>query len=212
LQTNQLESLNRFYFSVLELPARREGEKEISIEVGATELQFREEKNSTAYYHFAINIPSNKIEEAKMWLKSRTDLLWMNDYNSDIADFRNWHAKSVYFFDPGGNIVELISRFDLNDPVDEKFSPKHFNCISEIGIVFKPNEFDQRTDELLQKFHLEYFSKQPPLPQFRAIGNDDGLFIIVPEDRKWYPTEMWAGIFPMEIDFEEKGKNFSIEF
>ena len=35
----------------------------------------------------------------------KVPLIWINDYNSEIADFVNWHAKSIYFFDPAGNIV-----------------------------------------------------------------------------------------------------------
>ena len=57
------------------------------------------------FYHYAINIPANKIEEAKDWLSNRVRLLWMEDYKDDIADFVNWHAKSIYFYDPAGNIV-----------------------------------------------------------------------------------------------------------
>jgi hypothetical protein len=211
LQTNQLDVLSNFYSSVLELSVKHDHEKKIFFQVGRTELEFQEVKTIVPFYHFAINIPCNKLDEARLWLKSRVELLWMNDYNSDIANFKGWNAKSVYFFDPAGNIVELISRFELNDPVDEKFASKHFNSISEVGIVFKAEEFDTRTDDLLQKFHLQYFSKQPPLQQFRAIGDDEGLFIIVPEDRNWYPTDRPAGIFPMEVNFEEKGKNFTLQ-
>src|SRR5215831_16480144 len=166
LQTRQLNALEEFYSSVIELPVGRDVGK-ISVTIGLTQLVFQEINNSQPFYHFAINIPSNKIEEARQWLKAKVELLWMKDYDSEIADFKGWNAKSVYFFDPAGNIVELISRFELNDGVDEQFSSKHFNCISEIGIVFPSDDFDQRTNDLLQKFNLQYFSKQPPLPQFR---------------------------------------------
>ncbi len=51
-----------------------------------------------------------------------------------------------------------------------------------------------------------YFSKQPPLPYFRALRNDEGLFIIVPEKRKWFATNMVSGIFPLKILFSSHGK------
>jgi hypothetical protein len=77
--------------------------------------------------------------------------------------------------------------------------------------VFPENEFDKRTDDLLQQHQLSYFDKQPPSPQFRAVGNDEGLFIIVPENRAWFPTSKPAGIFPLSIWFEQEGKNYRLD-
>ncbi len=157
-------------------------------------------------YHFAFNIPSNKIEDAFTWLKKRTALLWLDDYNGYVADFVNWHAKSVYFLDPAGNIVELIARFDLPDHSDEAFYPGLIRCISEIGLVFPPDSFDHDVNKLMEDHNLSYFSKQPPLPHFRAIGNDEGLFVIVPEHRIWFSTkDKPAGIYPIRLKFEENG-------
>jgi hypothetical protein len=135
----------------------------------------------------------------------------MKDYQSEIADFVNWHAKSVYFYDAAGNIVELIARVDLNNKTDEAFSSTQFLSINEVGLVFKENEFEQRASGLLNSYSLSYFSKQPPLPQFRAIGDDEGLFVVVPERRNWYPTEKPAGIYPMTIQFENSNKKFEME-
>ena len=172
---------------------------------------FTETNETEPFYHFAINIPSNKIEEAKNWLSNRVKLLWMEDYENDIADFVNWHAKSVYFYDPAGNILELIARFDLHNPSTQPFSSKQFFSIDEAGVVFKQNDFDQKISELLTDYSLDYFSKQPPLPQFRAIGDDQGLFIAVPEHRNWYPTDKSSGIFPVIVEFENKKQTHRLE-
>ena len=154
-----------------------------------------------SFYHFAINIPANKIEEAKAWLASRVELIWIEPYKSDIADFVNWHAKSVYFYDPAGNIVELIARFDLDNKTGEPFSSSQFLSISEVGLVVKEDELDKTAENLIQQYGLSYFDKQPPLPQFKAIGDDEGLFIIVPDKRNWFPTSKSSGIFPMKTQF-----------
>jgi hypothetical protein len=127
-----------------------------------------------------------------------------------VADFKDWYAQSVYFYDPAGNILELIARFDLDNKTDEPFSSSQFLSISETGLVFKESELDNKTNKLLQQYQLSYFDKQPPLPQFKAVGDDEGLFIIVPENRNWFPTSKPAGIFPMEIEFENKGKVYRI--
>ena len=118
LQTAYLKTLQEFYSSILELHVQSPGEREINITIGNSDLVFAETTTAEPFYHFAINIPSNKIEEAKDWLSNKVKLLWMEDYKDDIADFVNWHAKSVYFYDPAGNIVELIARFDLDNNIE----------------------------------------------------------------------------------------------
>ena len=210
LQTSALKELTDFYIKRIELPVELSGESEIKIKTGSTELVFQQSTSGIPFYHFAINIPANKIEEAKSWLKERVELIWIEQYKSDISDFTGWHAQSVYFDDPAGNILELIARFDLDNKTDRPFSSAQFLSVSEVGLVFKEDEFDKRTENLLQRYQLSYFDKQPPLPQFRAVGDDEGLFVMVPEKRNWFPTSKPAGIFPMEIGFENEGRKYEL--
>ena len=212
LQTKNLDTLYDFYKNNLQLKVVRTSTQTISIEAGKTILIF-EETNSTEkpVYHFAFNIPSNKIEDALQWLKEKVALLWIEDYKNYIAEFTNWNARSVYFPDVAGNIVELIARFDLHDEVDETFSAQHIRNVSEIGIVFNAEQFDASVNEMMQQYQLAYFSKQPPMKHFRAIGDDEGLFIIVPEYRNWYPTNIAGGIFPLSVMFENDDGKYRLE-
>ncbi len=121
LQASGLSELYNFYKEVLELPTVF-NKRNISITAGKSKLIFEETvQYKNPFYHFAFNIPSNKFEEAFDWVKEKVELLWLEDYNGYIADFVNWHAKSFYFLDPTGNILELIARFDLKDTANEKF-------------------------------------------------------------------------------------------
>lgn len=209
IQTSALKELTAFYATLMELPVNSKNKNEITVMIGSTELVIQQASAADPFYHFAINIPSDKIEEAKDWLSARVELMWLADYKSEVADFVNWHAKSVYFFDPAGNIVELIARFDLDSKMDEPFSSVQFLSISEIGLVFKTDEFDSSVNKLMQAYKLSYFAKQPPMPQFRAIGDDEGLFIVVPEKRNWYPTGKPSGIFPMQVEFENDARVYT---
>lgn len=211
LKTSSVRKISDFYKNVLlfnTLPVSMENST--TIHAGKTNLIF-ENSFEDSKYHFAFNIPANKIEEAHTWLNQRVELLWLDEYGSYIADFDSWHAKSVYFFDPVGNIVEFIARFDLDDIASEAFSPMQIRNVSEIGIVFPQDTFDEDANSLMNDYPIQYFNKQPPMKQFRAIGDDQGLFIVVPEKRNWYPTnDRIAGIYPLTIRFEQNGREYSI--
>lgn len=212
LQTKYLLSLYYFYKDLLGLPLIQSSKKSITIITGQSQLIFNEVSVAEdPFYHFAFNIPSNKFEEALQWMRNKVELLWLFDYKSYIADFVNWHAKSFYFKDPAGNIVEMIARFDLNDIVDEKFSSNHIRNVSEIGLVFPVKSFDSDVNKFLEQYPISYFDKQPPIPHFRAIGNDEGLFIIVPENRVWFSTKNTESkIFPMQVSFIENEKMYEV--
>lgn len=213
LQTSQLSALFNFYKEVLELPAMQSGNDRILITAGKSQIIF-DKTNTTGnpFYHLAFNIPSNKFEEAFLRIQGKLELLWLDDYKSYIADFTNWHAKSFYFIDPAGNILEFISRFDLNDKTGEPFSAAHIRNVSEIGLVLPVKNFDTDINNLLQKYPLSYFDKQPPMPHFRAVGNDEGLFVIVPENRIWFSTKNTRSrIFPIRILFIENNKSFVLK-
>jgi catechol 2,3-dioxygenase-like lactoylglutathione lyase family enzyme len=211
LETSFLETLREFYSSKLGLPVEPLNEESFKVDVGSSQLIFTNTGEGEPFYHFAIAIPSNKIEEAKEWLKTRASLLFIEEYNGEVADFTKWKAKSIYFYDPAGNIVELIAHEDHDNAREEPFSADQFQFISEVGLVFDETVFDDQVEYLLQKYELSYFSKQPPLDHFRAIGDSQGLFIVVPEARNWFPTDKPAGVFPIGIDFENDGSQWSLE-
>ena len=211
LQTKDPEGLAFFYSHILNMSVEKsEGQFTILLENGS--IQFQQDKTVDAFYHFAITIPCNKIVEALEWLKDKTELLWIEDYNSFIADFVHWNARSLYFMDSAGNIVELIARMDLANGTEEPFSARHFLSVSEIGLVFPSEKIEEETSRLLQDYPLQYFSRQSPFPNFKAVGTDEGLFIIVTAHRNWYPTRKASLIFPVEVEFEVSGQYYKRRF
>jgi catechol 2,3-dioxygenase-like lactoylglutathione lyase family enzyme len=215
LETARLEELKDFYSQVLGWPPTDEEDGSFTLELQKSELEFRQHTGDLQpFYHFAINIPANKIEEAHHWLQSKgIELLYLDDYKSDIAEFVNWNARSVYFFDAAGNIVELIARFDLDNATGQPFSASQFISVSEVGIVVPPTEMESKAEEFLDSYRLSWFSKQPPLENFKAVGDDEGLFIMVPEHRNWYPTQdRPAMMAPLKIYFSAKGRHHLLEF
>ena len=68
LQTSALKELIAFYQAGMGLPTDSKNKNEITIRIGSTELVFKQVSAADPFYHIAINIPANKIEEAKNWL------------------------------------------------------------------------------------------------------------------------------------------------
>lgn len=213
LYSDHIPELLEFYRNGLDMQVQAV-EQGFRIQLENSVLEFLE-NNTSIYspsYHFALTIPSNKIEEAAGWLKKRISLLWIPDHDGFVADFKSWNAKSVYFTDPSGNIVEFIARFDLDNPADPPFSSSQISSISEVGLVFPPAHFSEAVDEFMRTYGLSYFNKQPPLEQFRVIGDDSGLFIVVPEYRNWYPSSgKQAAVSPLEVTFRQDDQRYKIE-
>lgn len=183
IYTSNLEEQVDFYTTVLEFPLIKKTASTCSFEIGESILTFEYQKTSKAY-HFAFNIPSNKIEEAYQWLKTRLDLLPFE--NKEIIDFAYWNAKALYFYDKDNNIVEFISRKDLNSNSEVIFSSKSVLNISEIAIA--TSNIENIFKELHKLRAIEIYDGS--FKRFCALGNEDGLFILVNKDlKKWFPTD-----------------------
>lgn len=182
LQSRNLMQLKIFYSEVLGCPLKNSASKEFQLQIGTTTLTFEEQALATPY-HFAINIPANKIEEAADWLRQRVEILPGKD--GEIVDFSSWKAKSVYFYDSDKNIVELIARERIGKQTQNTFEANQFLSISEIGI---PVENILHTyDQLSAIAPFPVFSGS--FDTFCAIGNDEGLFIVIDKNKKdWFPT------------------------
>lgn len=198
LHTLHPEKLMDFYGRVLHLPVR-EARGQLEVSCGDTRLIFRP-GDPEAYYHYAFNIPHGQIEEALQWLRS-TDLPVLHEGRSPITEFPNWNARSLYFRDPAGNVLEFIARRDLQLKVVKPFSPRTaIRAVSEIGL---PVQNVPAAAEAISKH-----TGIPPYwgtgPAFRALGDPEGLLILVAETEKtWYPTRVPARPFPVEVVTDE---------
>jgi hypothetical protein len=92
----------------------------------------------------------------------------------------------------------LIARHTLPNSSDHPFGADDFLAVSEMGIV-SPN-LTKTIQDLNEQWGLMYFTRQPPMPEFAALGDDDGLLIMVPPNRKWYPTSLLSQIHWFRIE------------
>jgi catechol 2,3-dioxygenase-like lactoylglutathione lyase family enzyme len=207
LFTAQLGELMDFYHGILELPIAWSNENGFGIQCGDGMLEFAAggEEN---YYHVAFNIPSAAIEAAAAWLEE-LGIAILPLEGKRIVDFPNWAAKSVYFHDPAGNILELIARERLELPGGKPFGSDSIVGISEMGL---PTDSMATVLQALES-QIELARFWNPGPSFAAMGDDRGLFIVVDSKEKlWIPTMVPALPFPFEADISERGNTWKLNW
>lgn len=208
LLTDDINETEVFYNTIIGLPTVSKNESSISFATAFTKLTFRISDGIQPLYHFAFDIPHNKLDEAFAVMEKKTAILDVIPPEK-IADFHNWNAKSFYFYDNNGSILEFIARYDLANTSEKPFDGSSVLSISEIGFVSK--DVSSLCDELIGRYGLSVFSKQPKLDKFVVLGTDTGLFILVEEKRDWYPTHKKAKSFWTKVVFDTNGKKMEIE-
>jgi catechol 2,3-dioxygenase-like lactoylglutathione lyase family enzyme len=208
LLSDNINETELFYNDVIGLKTISKNNSSISFAAGSTKLTFRTSVNKEPVYHFAFDIPNNKLIESFLRIENKTEILDVIPPDK-IANFYKWNAKSFYFYDNNGNILEFIVRYDLDNASEKPFDGSSVLSISEIGLVSK--NVSQLRDEICEKYDLSVFSKQPILAKFIVLGTDTGLFILVEENRDWYPTHQKAKSFWTKVLFENNGKTRNIE-
>lgn len=208
LLSDDILGTESFYNQVLGLDTLYKDHKSVSFNAGNTKLTFHSSQNVKPVYHFAFDVPNNKLLEAFSWIEDKTEIMYVIPPDK-IADFYNWNAKSFYFYDNNGNILEFIARNDLDNASDKPFDGKSILSVSEIGLVSK--NVATKCDELFDKYGLTSYSKQPKLPKFIVLGTVTGLFILVEENRDWYPTDKKSKSFWTKVIFNHEGETRVLE-
>lgn len=195
LLSDNLAETTRFYKRVLGLDPYSTEKELIMFKVGATRLIFRKSENLKPVYHFAIDVPNNSFEEAYKLMKWRTEIIAAE--KGDIIDFTNWDAKSFYFLDNNGNILEFITRYGNKTFSNYTFSSNSYINISEIGLA--TNNVPELADTLVKEYGLPIFHRQPRGENFTVVGDDDGLLILGSKGRDWYPTKFRSQSFRTRV-------------
>jgi len=191
LQTRRIDKLHKFYGMVLGLPTQRDS-RQLTITAGSTRIVFSSVDEGEPFYHFAFNIPENKLEAARQWQKQRTKLVRKG--KSEVVHFSKWNAHSVFFRDPAGNLLEYIARHDLDNSAKGVFSPADILYASEIGLVV--DDVSKTVAAARTELHLDIYRDNSA--NFASIGDEHSLLVVVKRDRKWFPARQRpAKVFPL---------------
>lgn len=208
LLSADIKGTKEFYTSVMELPLLSSEPGKLVFQIGQTTLIFLETSGKSPVYHFAIEIPHNKLLEAFRRMQSKTSLISMP--GGYFANFLEWNAQSFYFYDNNGNLLECICRYDLPNSSALPFSSHSFLQISEIGIATA--QLQALMNKLIGENQLTPFEKQPPSDSFAAIGSEEALIILAALNRPWFPTDKPAQAFYTRVILENAGKETELVF
>lgn len=189
-----LEEMRRFYHDGLGLDVIDETDSSLTIACGATPITFERADPSMGkpLYHFAFNIPHNKILGARDWQRERSALVpWLPHQrddsipHEDIRHFPNWNSHSVFFFDPAFNIVEHIARHDLKNDAPGPFTSRDILYASEIAFVV--DDRNQAARQLGADLKLDVYPKGASF--WWAMGDEMGLLLCTPKGTWGETTE-----------------------
>ena len=207
LLSDDIVETERFYASELDFIIESRDDRFIAFIVGETKLVFNKSEGLAPYYHMAFDIPANKLEEAYHWIKKSAPIIPVTPGN-DFSDFSSWNARSFYFYDKNGNVLEFICRYAMNYQSKHPFGSSSILYVSEIGIVTE--NVPALSEQLIRQFNIEIFTRQPRQNNFTVLGKDTGLFIIVQKDKAWFPTSKPAKPFWTKIIFTSKEKMYEV--
>jgi hypothetical protein len=180
-----LTRMRDFYHRSLGLPVLPGPRDRLTVQAGRTRLTFVPAGRGRPFYHFAFNIPENKIRAARDWQRERTPLLPIParlrapGYPDDVVDYRHWNAHSVFFFDPAGNVVEYIARHDLRNAAPGPFGSADILYASEIAFVV--DDVTATTARLREVVGVAQY--RGGSDQFRALGDECGLLLVMRRGR-----------------------------
>jgi catechol-2,3-dioxygenase len=116
----------------------------------------------------------------------------------------------MYFYDPEGNIVELIARHRLANRVSKPFDTQSVLDISEIG--FPTDDVKQTVQTLCDRLSARVYDGADS-DEFTAVGDEDGMFIVVKQGRLWLPdTGKMARSLPLTVQVRDlTGQRHSVQ-
>ena len=182
LPTADADSAADFFGRTLDLPVDRKGSR-VVVRIGRSSLVLDPGPPGAGAHHLAFTVSSDRFADAARWLRTRVPLLALRG----VDEFGNpeppWNSRSVYFTGPDGLILELIARQAL-PPSSADETDTDLLCISEVGIAVA--DVGAAVATLRHALAVDTFGE--PSPTFAPVGDQDGLLIVVHQDRVWFPT------------------------
>jgi catechol 2,3-dioxygenase-like lactoylglutathione lyase family enzyme len=203
LYTPNLADLTPFYTQVLELPVLSQDATRLDCQAGrSTLILHQSDEAAPGHYHFAFDVPENQFQPAVDWLQQRTPLA-ANREGRVLFMFSSWNSDSVYFKDPDGNILEFIARHNQPTAASVEFTARSLVAVSEVGLACP--DVPAAVAALGEQLEASAYDGAGS-DEFTAVGDENGLLIVVRQGRVWMPgTGKPAIMLPLRLEIENAG-------
>ncbi len=197
IKTNNVEKSREFWEGSLHLQVIDTTLHGFTVKLGNSRLTFNLlASGDPIVNHFSILIPKNQIEKTLDWLKnpngkylngpsSPVNILKDETTGAEIVSNPAQNARSIYFEDPTGNIVELVARKEFGTEVTGDFSSDQFLKIVEVAAVSK--SISKCYDILKSEFNVQEFPGSTA--GYKPVGGGEGDILLINFDKPWKPTE-----------------------
>lgn len=182
LTTSDLDGTARWYGEVLGLPVVADA-GEATVSVGSSVVTFVAGPTGPGCHHLALDVPEDRLEDAKRWLEQRVPLL-VREGVDRFDGPGTWNSSSVYSTGPDGTVLELIARHDVEPEPGQGFGAADVVSVSEVGIAVPYAA--AAAGALATALGEGGFG--PGSDDFRPVGDVHGLLIVVSAERIWFPT------------------------
>lgn len=198
MYASSFDATKQFYLVKLQFPLLSEEPYRFTMSVGETAVTFIEAPiNEKPFYHFAFDIPSNQFEDAKAWTKGKVKL--SKEQGEDEVYFEGIDAKSIYFEDPAGNIVEFICRLSDAKQSTAPFTASSLQKVSEMSIVVKDKLDSVSAFHEVSIFERDHKGIRAEGLTFMGLREDAAYLLFVNEGRTWFFSNKNAEVFPVEV-------------
>jgi catechol-2,3-dioxygenase len=183
-----------FYGSVLQLPAETEGDR-VAVRASRTRLSFSAALSGEhPRYHIAFSVPLACFDAARRLVALHTPLITAD--GDEVIVHASWDAVAFYFRDPAGSILECIAR--RAEPWDDEApAAPAIRSVCEVGLVV--DDVPAMAATLRGALGVAPFRGSEG-ETFTALGDEEGLLIVVQRGRGWYPsTGLAAAPAPLQL-------------
>ncbi|HTK10694.1 MAG TPA: hypothetical protein VL485_26205 [Ktedonobacteraceae bacterium] len=201
LHTRHVADQKAFYCTILGLPLLAETTDSFTVQAGTTRLHFQETELDVLY-HVAFTIPRNTFHEAKRRMQEQVPLLRKN--GEDEIFFVDLNARSFYFCDPAGNILEYIVHYGLNYKTEEASGADSVLHVSEIGLPVE--DVPAFAEQVREQFAIGPYGGSISA-NFAFLGDIYGQLVVVKVGRPWLPTDtVLATVSPVQLTIRGQRK------
>lgn len=199
IYTTRYQEMIRFYLELFQpLVTTHAYARQFQLDFPLNQLVIQEELTiDDPYYHFAFLIAPATFQEMKSYIESKHIVL--NTFQGETQVLFDYGAKSFYFEDPSGNIIEFICQNFLKEPDTTDLLSKIYG-LSEMS--FTTNSVEEtliRFEEIGLLDREKNVDQELTLNGLNFIGDQWSYLLVGPVGRTWFFSDKIAKVVPQKI-------------